>query len=882
MITGREIRQKFLEYFQSKGHTIVGSSPLVPQKDPTLLFTNAGMVQFKNYFTGEEAPPFPRAATSQKCVRAGGKHNDLENVGYTARHHTFFEMLGNFSFGDYFKEGAIAMAWEFLTAVLRLPPEKLWITIHQGDEDLSIGPDEEARKLWKHFVPEERIGAFPTKDNFWQMGDIGPCGPCSEVVIDQGPGVGCGRPECAIGCDCDRYLELWNLVFMQFERNPDGGITPLPKPSIDTGMGLERITAIAQGVESNYDTDLLSSLIQAVERWSGRKYIPSAAEGISFRVIADHSRAATFLISEGVLPSNEGRGYVLRRIMRRAMRHCQKLGVNGPFLFRLTDEIVELMRDAYPELVSAREMVKMVISNEEERFSETLNVGLRLWAEQRQKLRQGGQRIIPGDLIFKLYDTYGFPVDLTEEIARDEGFGIDQKGFAEAMEAQRARARESWKGSGEEVLKEVYKTITAQNLKTDFVGYDRLEAEGKLLRIFKGDTEAEAGLAGEEVEVITDRTPFYGEAGGQEGDRGILTTNGSWMEVSHSLRPLPEVIVHRGIIRAGTLRVGEMLKLKVDPERRRKTALNHTATHLLQAALREILGNHVKQAGSLVTPQRLRFDYTHFSPLTEEEIDRVEELVNSRIRQNLEVHVSFLSYKDALDKGAIALFGEKYGDMVRLVQMGEVSAELCGGTHTRQSGEIGLFKILSETGVAAGVRRIEAVTGEEAWRVVKQEEIELRSIAAAVKAKIGEVAEKVQRLIRQQKETERALQALQAKVSTGQSKDLISSIRDVKGIKVLSTEVEVKDPKSLREMADRLKDHIRSGIVLLGAKGDGKVMLLCAVTADLTEKYSAQKLVKEVARYVGGTGGGRADMAQAGGTKVEGLRQALEKIYEII
>ncbi|MBI5969431.1 MAG: alanine--tRNA ligase [Deltaproteobacteria bacterium] len=881
-MTGRETRQKFLEYFQSKGHTIVGSSPLVPQKDPTLLFTNAGMVQFKNYFTGEEQPPFPRAATSQKCVRAGGKHNDLENVGYTARHHTFFEMLGNFSFGDYFKEGAIAMAWEFLTAVLRLPPGKLWITIHQGDEDLGIGLDEEARKLWKHFVPEERIRAFPTKDNFWQMGDTGPCGPCSEIVIDQGPGVGCGRPECALGCDCDRYLELWNLVFMQFERNPDGGITALPRPSIDTGMGLERITAIVQGVESNYDTDLLGSLIQAIERWSGRRYIPSETQGVSFRVIADHSRAATFLISEGVLPSNEGRGYVLRRIMRRAMRHCKKLGVDGPFLFRLTDEIIELMREAYPELVSAREMVKMVISNEEERFSETLNVGLRLWAEEKQKLRQGGQRIISGDLIFKLYDTYGFPVDLTEEIARDEGFGIDQKGFAEAMEAQRARARESWKGSGEEMLKEVYKTLTAQNLKTDFVGYDRLEAEGKLLRIFKGDREAEVGLAGEEVEVITDRTPFYGEAGGQEGDRGVLTTNGSWMEVSHSLRPLPEVIVHRGTIKTGTLRVGEMLKLKVDPERRGKTALNHTATHLLQAALREILGNHVKQAGSLVTPQRLRFDYTHFSPLTEEEIDRVEELVNSRIRQNLEVHVSFLSYKDALDKGAIALFGEKYGDMVRLVQMGEVSAELCGGTHTRRSGDIGLFKILSETGVAAGVRRIEAVTGEEAWRVVKREELELRSIAAAVKAKIGEVAEKVQRLIRQQKETEKALQALQVKVSTGQSRDLISSIRDVKGIKVLSTEVEVKDPKSLREMADRLKDHIRSGIVLLGAKGDGKVMLLCVVTPDLAEKYPAQKLIKEVARYVGGTGGGRADMAQAGGTKVEGLRQALEKIYEII
>ncbi len=882
MITGSEIRQKFLDYFQGKGHTIASSSPLIPQKDPTLLFTNAGMVQFKNYFTGEEEAPFPRAATAQKCVRAGGKHNDLENVGYTARHHTFFEMLGNFSFGDYFKEGAIAMAWEFLTETLQLSPGKLWVTIHVGDEAMGIGPDEEAKKIWQRFLPPERIRAFPTKDNFWQMGDTGPCGPCSEIVIDQGPGVGCARPECAIGCDCDRYLELWNLVFMQFERHPDGRITPLPQPSIDTGMGLERITAIVQGVESNYETDLFGSLLRAIEKMSRRKYAPEGVEGISFRVIADHSRAATFLISDGVLPSNEGRGYVLRRIMRRAMRHGRKLGINDPFLFRLTDEVVELMSDAYPELASTREMVKGVILNEEERFSETLNVGLRLWGEERQRLKQDGRRLIPGELIFKLYDTYGFPVDLTEEIARDEGLSIDRKGFEEAMEAQRARARESWKGSGEEGLKEVYKTLAAQNLKTEFVGYEHLEAEGRILNIFKGDRQAEVGLEGEEVEVVADRTPFYGESGGQEGDQGTLTGNGSRMEVNRASRPLPDIIVHHGTVKAGKLRVGDILNLKVDSGSREKTALNHTATHLLQAALRQVLGDHVKQAGSLVAPGRLRFDYTHFSPLADEEIDRVEEIVNSRIRQNLEVCVSFVPYKEALEKGAMALFGEKYGDIVRLVQVEGVSAELCGGTHTRRSGDIGLFKITSETGVAAGVRRIEAVTGEEAWRAVKREEEELRAIGAALKAKPGEVAEKVRRLIRQQKETEKAYQALQAKISTGQSKDLISSTRKVKGIKVLSTLVEAKDPKSLREMADRLKDQIRSGIILLGAKGDGKVMLLCAVTPDLADKYPAQKLVKEVARYVGGTGGGRPDMAQAGGTNVEGLSQALQKIYEII
>jgi alanyl-tRNA synthetase len=882
MMTGSEIRQKFLAYFQSHGHTVVSSSALVPQKDPTLLFTNAGMVQFKNYFTGEERPPFPRAATSQKCVRAGGKHNDLENVGYTARHHTFFEMLGNFSFGDYFKEGAIAMGWEFLVDFLGLPPDKLWVTIHEGEESLGIGPDEEARQFWRKYVPEERILAFPSKDNFWQMGDTGPCGPCSEIVIDQGPAVGCGRPECAPGCDCDRYLELWNLVFMQFERYADGTIKPLPKPSIDTGMGLERITAIVQGVKSNYDTDLFTRILKAVGGACGKEYVPSSPEGVSFRVIADHARAATFLISDGVLPSNEGRGYVLRRIMRRAMRHGKKLGIHDPFLFRLTDEVIALMQDAYPDLVSQREMVRNMISNEEERFSETLNTGLRLWADEIRKLKERRLKVIPGDLIFRLYDTYGFPLDLTEEIARDEGFPLDKKGFEEAMEAQRERARESWRGSGEEGLKEAYKSLAALKVKTEFVGYDRLEAEGKILKMFKGETEVEGGKEGEEVEVITDRSPFYGEAGGQQGDQGILSRDGSRMDVTRSSRPLPEVIVHHGIIRSGVFRVGDTLRLRVNAEIRGRTALNHTATHLLQAALREVLGDHVKQAGSLVGPDRLRFDYTHFSPLSEGEIDRVEEIVNSQIRQNLRVGVSHIPYKEAIQKGAMALFGEKYGDIVRLVQVGEVSAELCGGTHTARSGDIGLFRILSETGVASGVRRIEAATGEGAWKILKKEEAEFRAVSDLVKAKPGEVAEKVQRILKQQRDLEREYRALQVRIASGKTKDLISSVREVKGVRVLSTRVETKDPKSLRETADRLKDQIKSGIILLGAQGDGKVMLLCAVTPDLTGKYPAQKLVKEIAQIVGGTGGGRADMAQAGGTKVDALPEALEKIYTLI
>jgi alanyl-tRNA synthetase len=840
------------------------------------------MVQFKNYFTGEEKAPFPRATTSQKCVRAGGKHNDLENVGYTARHHTFFEMLGNFSFGDYFKEGAIAMGWEFLVDILGLPPDKLWVTIHEGEKSLGLGPDEEARKIWKKFVPEERIKTFPSKDNFWQMGDTGPCGPCSEIIIDQGPGVGCGRPECALGCDCDRYLELWNLVFMQFERYADGTIKPLPKPSIDTGLGLERITAIVQGVESNYDTDLFTRILKAIGGSCGKKYDSASPEGVSFRVIADHARAATFLISDGVLPSNEGRGYVLRRIMRRALRHGKKLGIHEPFLFRLTDEVIALMEDAYPELVGHREMVRNMIQNEEERFSETLNTGLRLWTDELRKLKDQGSKVIPGELIFKLYDTYGFPLDLTEEIARDEGFSPDKKGFEEAMEVQRERARESWKGSGEEALREVYKSLSALKLKTEFVGYDRLEAEGKILKIFKGDTEVERGQEGEEVEVITDRTPFYGEAGGQAGDQGGLSNNGTRMEISRSTKPLPDVIIHHGTIKSGILRVGDTMTLRVNPETRGKTALNHTATHLLQAALRQVLGDHVKQAGSLVAPDRLRFDYTHFSPLSEEEIDQVEEIVNSRIRENLPIGVSQIPYKEALQRGAMALFGEKYGDVVRLVQVGEVSAELCGGTHTGRSGDIGLFKILSETGVASGVRRIEAATGEGAWRAVKREEAELRAVSALLKAKPGELAERVQRILKQQRELERDYQALQVKIASGKTKDLISSAREIKGVRILSTRVEAKDPKGLREMADRLKDQIKSGIVLLGAQGEGKVMLLCAVTPDLAGRYPAQKLIKEIAQMVGGTGGGRADMAQAGGTKVESLSAALEKIYDLI
>ena len=882
MITGNEVRRKFLEYFQNNGHTVVSSSSLVPHKDPTLLFTNAGMNQFKNYFTGEEKSPYPRATTSQKCVRAGGKHNDLENVGYTARHHTFFEMLGNFSFGDYFKEGAIAMGWEFLTKALGLPPQKLYATIHEGDPGLGIGPDEEARKLWERYLPPERIRLFPTQDNFWQMGDVGPCGPCSEIIIDQGPGIGCGKPDCAIGCECDRFLELWNLVFMQFERHADGRMVPLPKPSIDTGMGLERITAIVQGVSSNYDTDLFTPLLTGIGKIAGQTYHPARPAAVSFRVIADHIRAATFLISDGILPSNEGRGYVLRRIMRRAMRHGKKLGIQGPFLSRLVHEVNRLMGDSYPELLSSRDMVKMVITGEEERFSDTLGVGLRLWSEEVPKLKGKEARIIPGELIFRLYDTYGFPLDLTEELARDEGFTLDRPGFEAAMEEQRARARESWKGSGDESLKETYKNLAAQNIRTEFVGYDALSAGGKILKILKGEREVLSAGAGEEVEIITDRTPFYGESGGQQGDEGTLSRNGSRMDVAYCSKPFADLTVHHGTIREGSFRVGDALSLAVSPESREKTTRNHTATHLLQAALRKVLGEHVKQAGSLVAPGRLRFDFTHFGPLKDEETTRAEEIVNEQIRRNLEVGISHVPYKEALEKGAMALFGEKYGEVVRLVKVGEVSAELCGGTHTKRTGDIGLFKIVSESGVAAGVRRIEALTGEAAWRAFKEAEAELKNVAEVVKAKPGEVADKVRRLLKQQKELERNLQNLQGKISGGRLLDLLETVKTVRGIRVLSARVEGKDPKGLREMADRLKDRLGSGILLLGAESDGKAMILCSVTPDLMPTYSAQKLIQEIAGLVGGKGGGRPDMAQAGGPGVEGLNSALKRIYDLI
>jgi len=871
-----EVRTSFLRYFEDRDHRIVPSSPLVPKEDPSLLFTNAGMVQFKRVFLREEKRDYARATTSQKCVRAGGKHNDLENVGKTARHHTFFEMLGNFSFGDYFKEGAIEFGWDLLTRHMGLPKERLWVSIYEEDE--------EAFDLWhrKVGIPPERIVRLGEKDNFWAMGEMGPCGPCSEIIIDQGEGVGCGSPDCGVACECDRFLELWNLVFMQFNREEDGQMTPLPKPCIDTGMGLERITAVLQGVTSNYDTDLFRDIIARIEEISSSKYGKNEADDISIRVIADHARAAAFLIVDGVLPDKAGRGYVLRRIMRRAIRHGRKLGIKGPFLGEVSAVVVELMRKAYPELVENRNYIRRVIELEETGFSETLDRGLSLLREETARLAQMGQEVLPGNVVFMLYDTFGFPVDLTEDIVQEEGFRIDLDGFEGAMEEQRRKARESWKGMGEEGLKEIYGRISSEGIETQFVGYDEIQCTSKVVKIVQGDHFVDKAETGDLVEIVVGKTPFYGETGGQVGDTGKMVRDGLVIEINDARRPLPDVIVHRGLVKEGTLRVGDEVVLCVDEGTRGRTAANHTATHLLHSALRETSGDHVKQAGSLVGPHRLRFDFTHFSPLTEEEIIRVEDFVNRRIQQNIGVDIQEMETREAIQGGAIALFGEKYGDKARVVSIADFSKELCGGTHTSRTGDVGLFKIISETGVAAGVRRVEALTGEDAIRYIRQEEEELDRVASMVKAPSGEVASKVQKLLDHQRKLEREVVSLRGKLAGGKSIDLMDQVRVIKGVKVLAAQVEAEDPPSLRSYGDTLKDRIGSGIVLLGSSGGQKAVLVMMVTDDLLSRFNADTMMRLVAEEVGGRGGGRPDMAQAGGTNVSKLDHALHSIYKIV
>jgi alanyl-tRNA synthetase len=873
-MNSRDVRETFLAYFAGQGHTVVQSSSLVPHGDPSLLFTNAGMVQFKRCFLGEEQRPYTRAASSQKCVRAGGKHNDLENVGYTARHHTFFEMLGNFSFGDYFKAGAIEMAWELLTEKYRLPKERLWATVFYDDD--------EAAQLWQQIagLPPERIVRLGEKDNFWAMGDTGPCGPCSEIIIDQGEAMACG-PNCGIGqCECDRYLEIWNLVFMQFNRSAKGELTPLPKPSIDTGMGLERLCAIIQGVKSNFDTDLLRPVIGRVEELAGFPYGQDREKNVAFRVLADHSRATAFLLADGVLPSNEGRGYVLRRIMRRALRFGRLLGLKTPFFPAVVAKVVELMGGVYPELKSAQNIMTQVVRGEEERFADTLDHGLKLLAEELENLRVKKTDTLPGEVAFKLYDTYGFPLDLVQDALREAGLGLDVAGFEAQMKRQREASRAAWRSAGEEIP-EVYQELSSWP-PTRFLGYDALEADSTILALIRHETAGDQAQAGEEVEVVTTATPFYGEAGGQVGDTGWITGDGWKIEITNTQKLPNDLIVHQGVVAEGVVKVNDPAHLAVDQGRRRQIARHHTATHILQALLQKHLGTHVKQSGSLVTPERLRFDFTHFAPISREELEALELELNQAVADNRPVEVALLSMEEALASGAMALFEEKYGDRVRLVAIPELSKELCGGTHVSRTGELGLVKIVGEAGIAAGIRRLEAVCGPLAVRLVQQEEEELAQAAALLKAGRGELTERLQKVLKRVRELEKQVETLKSKLTAAQAGDLLEQVRQVDGVKVLALEVEAPDPKGLREFAAKLLDRLQSGIVVLGSRADDKALLIALVTKDLTPRFSAGEIIRELAPLVGGSGGGRHDMAQAGGPKKEKLPQALNQALEVV
>lgn len=872
---GNEIRSKFLNYFKQRGHTVVDSSSLVPHDDPTLLFTNAGMVQFKTVFMGEDKRDYVRATTSQRCVRAGGKHNDLENVGYTARHHTFFEMLGNFSFGDYFKEDAIHFAWEFLTKELGLPPEKLWVSVFEDDD--------EAFELWEKIedLPEGRIVRLDEKDNFWAMGDTGPCGPCSEIHIDQGPEAGCDRPDCAVGCDCDRYLELWNLVFMQFNRSEDGTMTPLPKPSIDTGMGLERVAAVLQGQYSNYDSDLFSPMIKALETLAGKVYKNNEADDTAMRVIADHARATAFLVADGVLPSNEGRGYVLRRIMRRAIRYGKKLGLDKPFMDVVTGVVVEEMGHAYKQLIDARELLVKVVTNEEERFRETLEHGLAMLDNEIDTLDDSG--VISGEFIFRLYDTYGFPFDIVRDAALERGVGFDEEGFQQAMENQRQKSRASQKGEGVKLLEEGVKKVIAENSKTKFIGYDSLAVETTIAALLSENGELVESLAeGQTGRFLVPTTPFYAESGGQSGDKGSVVWNGGSGYITDTQVQGDGYVFHSVEVEAGTLAVGAEVELEVSTEMRDDSAANHTATHLLQASLREVLGDHVKQSGSLVGPSRLRFDFTHFSPISDEEIAAIENLVNDQIRENRILDVKYLAKEEALSQGATALFGEKYDDEVRVVTIGQFSQELCGGTHVTATGDIGVFKILSESGIAAGVRRIEAIAGRAAFELFQQQSQRESAICGLLNSKSSEVVSKLESLLGAQKELEKQIASLSAQLATSDLDSLISGAVEVNGIRVVAAEIPLDSPKTLREVGDKIRDSLDSGVAVIGGVIKGKVALLAIVSKDLTSTIKAGDIVNKVATVVGGKGGGRPDMAQAGGTMIDKLPEAISRVPDIV
>jgi alanyl-tRNA synthetase len=858
-LSSNELRQAFLDFFAEHGHEVVASSPLVPVNDPTLLFTNAGMVQFKDVFLGLEKRSYERAVSSQRCVRAGGKHNDLENVGYTARHHTFFEMLGNFSFGDYFKREAIQYAWDFLTKTLELPPEKLWVTVFNDDD--------EAAAIWldEMKIDPERFTRMGEKDNFWAMGDTGPCGPCSEIFYDHGPHVA-GGPPGSPDEDGDRYVEVWNLVFMQFDRAADGTMQPLPKPSVDTGMGLERMAAVMQGVHSNYEIDLFANLIEATAKTVGVDNDGSS----SLNVIVDHIRACAFLIVDGVLPGNEGRGYVLRRIIRRAIRHGKKLGTDEPFFYKLVEPLADEMGDAYPELPKARAHVEKVLRKEELRFAETLDQGIEI-LEGAIKELSGEQ--IPGEIVFKLYDTYGFPVDLTADIARERGLVIDEEGFEAAMSEQRDRARAASK----------FGASTEGAIRTDaeseFSGYDGTEASGEIVALYRDGAPVDALAAGEEGAVILSSTPFYAESGGQIGDTGILAETGKLFQVVDTQKS-GNAIVHYGAVEEGQLNAGDAVDAIVDDERRQAIRLNHSATHLMHAALRQVLGEHVQQKGSLVAPDRLRFDFSHYEPVTPEQVAEIEDLVNDEIRRNVAADTRLMSYDDAMQSGAMALFGEKYGDKVRVLRFGDFSVELCGGTHVDRTGDIGVFRITHETGIASGVRRIEAVTGKGALEWIDAREQALAEVAGLLKSNPEQAAARVEQLLLQIKDLQKRLATARHALLTGEGSDQEDEIQEVAGIKVLSARLHGVDASLLREAVDRAKDKLQNAVIVLGTVEDGKVLLAAGVTKNNTDRIRAGDLIKPVAEKVGGKGGGRPDFAQAGGSKPEALDEALDAVSD--
>ena len=876
-MNSNELRSRFLEYFRSQGHAVVPSSPLVPGNDPTLLFTNAGMVQFKDVFTGREKRNYKRATSSQKCLRAGGKHNDLENVGYTARHHTFFEMLGNFSFGDYFKEDAIRFAWEFITGRdwLNLPKSRLLVTVYHSDD--------EAYELWnkKIGMPAERIVRIGDKpgggsDNFWQMGDTGPCGPCTEIFYDHDPdgskGIA-GGPPGSPEEDGDRWIEIWNLVFMQFDRAPDGTLSKLPAPSVDTGMGLERVAAVMQGVHNNYDIDLFKTLIGAVAKLAN--VAPDFSP--SLKVIADHIRATSFLICDGVVPSNEGRGYVLRRIMRRAIRHGYKLGLNEPFFYKLVGRLGEVMGGAYADLVDKRAVLERVIKQEEEAFAATLDKGMRLLEDAIAKIGGDKTGVIPGEAVFKLYDTYGFPLDLTADIARERGLTLDLEGYEREMKAQQDRSRAGGNFNAD------YSQGAVSNVlgeaKTEFTGYEHDANAAKVLAIIRNGQAVERIEAGDEAVVFLDRTPFYAESGGQVGDTGALSAPGMRFAVSDTQALNPGARGHIGKLENGVLRTGDNLKAEIDSARRDAIRRNHSATHLLHAALRTVLGAHVAQKGSLVSPERLRFDFSHDRAMTAEEIAEVERLVNREVLANIAADIKLSSYDEAVAAGAMALFGEKYGDVVRVLKFGDFSTELCGGIHVSRTGDIGLFKIVSESGVAAGIRRVEAVTGENALGYVRELESRLRDAAALLRSGRDEIVDKVQQLLDRGKQLEKDLAQLKGKLASSAGSDLAGQAREIKGVKVLSARVDGVEGNDLRALMDQLKNKLGSGVVLLGSANGAKVGLIAGVSADLTAKVKAGELVNMAALQVGGKGGGRPDMAQAGGTQPENLDAAVQSVY---